>query len=106
MSAITTHVLDSALGRPAVGVPVRLLHQDQVLAEASTDADGRVADLGPDRVAPGSYELVFDVASYADRTGQPCFFPDVSLRFVVADDRHHHVPLLLSPFAYSTYRGS
>jgi 5-hydroxyisourate hydrolase len=106
MSAITTHVLDSALGRPAVGVPVRLLHQDQVLAEASTDADGRVADLGPDRVALGSYELVFDVASYADRTGQPCFFPDVSLRFVVADDRHHHVPLLLSPFAYSTYRGS
>jgi 5-hydroxyisourate hydrolase len=106
MSAITTHVLDSALGRPAAGVPVRLLHQHQVLAEASTDADGRVADLGPDRVVPGSYELVFDVASYADRTGQPCFFPDVSLRFVVADDRHHHVPLLLSPFAYSTYRGS
>jgi 5-hydroxyisourate hydrolase len=106
MSAITTHVLDSALGRPAAGVPVRLLHEDQILAEASTDADGRAADLGPDRVAPGSYELVFDVASYADRTGQPCFFPDVSLRFVVADDRHHHVPLLLSPFAYSTYRGS
>lgn len=106
MSGITTHVLDTALGRPAAGVPVRLVHAGEVLAEASTDDDGRVGHLVPDRVAPGSYELVFDVATYADRTGQPSFFPEVSLRFVVADDAHHHVPLLLSPFAYSTYRGS
>jgi 5-hydroxyisourate hydrolase len=106
MSAITTHVLDSALGRPAAGVPVQLRRGTAVLAEACTDDDGRVGDLGPDQVEPGSYELLFDVATYADRTGQPCFFPDVSLRFVVADDAHHHVPLLLSPFAYSTYRGS
>ena len=106
MSAITTHVLDTALGRPAAGVPVQLLRGGELLATASTDADGRVGELGPASIAPGAYELLFDVATYAGRTGQPCFFPQVSLRFVVADDAHHHVPLLLSPFAYSTYRGS
>ena len=106
MSAVTTHVLDTALGRPAAGVRVQLRRGSDLLAEATTDDDGRIGELGPDRVAPGSYELVFDVAAYAESTGQPCFFPEVSLRFVVADDRHHHVPLLLSPFAYSTYRGS
>lgn len=106
MSAVTTHVLDSARGRPAAGVPVRLCHDDAVLAESRTDADGRVADLGPGRLEPGVYALDFDVAAYAESTGLPCFFPTVTLRFVVADDSHHHVPLLLSPFAYSTYRGS
>ena len=109
MSAITTHVLDTALGRPAHGVPVRLarLAPDRaVLASAETDADGRVAELGPERAEPGTYELRFDVAAYAAATGQDCFFPEVVVTFAVADERHHHVPLLLSPFAYSTYRGS
>lgn len=109
MSAITTHVLDTALGLPARGVPVRLSRIDpdpSVLAEAVTDDDGRVTDLGPDRAEPGTYELRFDTAAYAAATGQPCFFPEVTLTFAVADGRHHHVPLLLSPFAYSTYRGS
>ncbi|HWU19909.1 MAG TPA: hydroxyisourate hydrolase [Nocardioides sp.] len=109
MSAITTHVLDTALGRPARGVPVRLsrIAPDQtVLAEANTDDDGRVTDLGPDQAEPGTYQLRFDIAAYCAETGQSCFFPEVTLTFAVTDARHHHVPLLLSPFAYSTYRGS
>ena len=109
-SAITTHVLDTALGRPAAGVPVRLSRLDadrlSVLAEAVTDADGRVGELGPEQVAPGTYLLRFDTAAYCAATGQECFYPEVSVTFAVTDERHHHVPLLLSPFAYSTYRGS
>ncbi|MGH3350151.1 MAG: hydroxyisourate hydrolase [Nocardioides sp.] len=114
MSAITTHVLDTALGRPAAGVPVRLSRIDPdpdsdnrvVLAEATTDDDGRVTDLGPDQVPAGTYQLRFDTAAYSAATGQECFYPEVSVTFAVTDRRHHHVPLLLSPFAYSTYRGS
>jgi 5-hydroxyisourate hydrolase len=109
MSAITTHVLDTALGEPARGVPVRLTRivpDQSVLAEARTDDDGRVTELGPDATEPGTYQLRFDVAAYAAATGQHCFFPEVVITFAVTDERHHHVPLLLSPFAYSTYRGS
>ncbi len=111
ISAVTTHVLDTALGRPAAGVRLRLEHLDGdrvvVLAEATTDDDGRATQLGPDQVEPGTYRLVFDVAGYAAATGQDCFFPEVSLTFALTDAaRHHHVPLLLSPFAYSSYRGS
>ncbi|WP_406024535.1 hydroxyisourate hydrolase [Nocardioides sp. NBC_00850] len=108
-SAITTHVLDTALGRPAAGVPVRLSRideSDHVLADAVTDDDGRVTDLGPDQVPPGTYQLRFGTAAYYAATGQECFYPQVSVTFAVTDRRHHHVPLLLSPFAYSTYRGS
>lgn len=108
-SAITTHVLDTALGRPAAGVPVRLSrtdHEPTVLAEATTDDDGRVAELGPDQVPAGTYQLRFDTAAYCATTGQECFYPEVTVTFAVTDQRHHHVPLLLSPFAYSTYRGS
>ena len=110
MSQVTTHVLDTALGRPAAGVPVRLLHlagdREEVLATSRTDDDGRVCALGRAQVGPGAYRLEFDVASYAETTGQDCFFPEVALTFTVRDESHHHVPLLLSPFAYSTYRGS
>ena len=111
MSAITTHVLDTAQGTPAAGVLIRLEHvagvTGAVLGAGTTDDDGRLASLGPDRVCPGTYRLVLNTAGYFARTGQPCFFPEVSLSFVVADpDQHHHVPVLLSPFAYSTYRGS
>ena len=112
-SAITTHVLDTALGRPAAGVSVRLSRidpddtdQSSVLADAVTDDDGRVADLGPDQVPAGTYQLRFGTAAYYAATGQECFYPQVSVTFAVTDRRHHHVPLLLSPFAYSTYRGS
>jgi 5-hydroxyisourate hydrolase len=110
MSAVTTHVLDTGLGRPATGVPVTLLQVspegERVLGQAVTDADGRVPELGPDQLGPGTYQLVFDIATYAAVTDQPCFFPEVTLTFLVTDASHHHVPLLLSPFAYSTYRGS
>lgn len=110
MSAITTHVLDTALGRPACGVPVRLEQVSElpgVLAKATTDDDGRVSQFGPDRLDAGTYRLVFDTAAYLAATGQPCFFPEVSIVFALTDPtEHYHVPLLLSPFTYSTYRGS
>lgn len=111
MSAITTHVLDTALGRPAEGVPVRLEaitdSAPTTLGSATTNADGRVADLGPDRVEAGTYRLVLDTAAYFEATGQTGFFPEVTLTFALTDPaQHYHVPVLLSPFAYSTYRGS
>jgi 5-hydroxyisourate hydrolase len=93
---ISTHVLDTSAGRPAAGVPVRL-EGDGVVREAVTDSDGRVASFGI--VAAGDYRLVFDTARFSD------FFPRVSVDFTVGDERLH-VPLLLNPFGYSTYRGS
>ncbi|HEY4568615.1 MAG TPA: hydroxyisourate hydrolase [Kribbella sp.] len=105
MSSLSTHVLDTGLGRPAAGVPVRLFHDDVVRATGTTDDDGRIADLEP-ALEAGTYRLWFDVATYATATGQDIFFPEVSVSFTVADERHYHVPLLLSPFAFSTYRGS
>ena len=111
MSAITTHILDTGLGRPAAGVPVRLERLDGAhyteLAAATTDDDGRVRELGSDQAEPGTYRLVFDTGDYLARTGQSGFYPEVVVVFALADPgRHHHVPLLLSPFGYSTYRGS
>lgn len=106
MSSLSTHVLDTGLGRPATGVAVRLEDASgRERAAATTDADGRVAPLASDLPA-GSYRLVFDTAAYFARTATPTFFPHVAVAFDLVDDRHHHVPLLLSPFAYSTYRGS
>jgi 5-hydroxyisourate hydrolase len=116
MSAVTTHVLDLAGGRPAPGIRVRLERAGppaQEIATGSTDADGRIASLGPDVIAPGTYQLIFDTGSYLTRqggreTGTAPFFPEVTITFSVADQpgQHYHVPLLLSPFGYSTYRGS
>jgi 5-hydroxyisourate hydrolase len=111
VSLISTHVLDTMRGEPAAGLLVRLEQvvgtDPAVLAAGTTDDDGRVRSLGPNRVSPGTYRLVFNTAGYFSRTGQPCFFPEVSLSFLVADpEQHLHVPVLLSPFAYSTYRGS
>ena len=117
MSAITTHVLDTARGGPAAGVPVRLesvpagadsaATARQTLGTAVTNSDGRVAGLGPDSVEAGTYRLVFDTAAYFAATSQTGFFPEVSLTFMVRDpEQHYHVPVLLSPFGYTTYRGS
>ncbi|BDZ48407.1 5-hydroxyisourate hydrolase [Frondihabitans sucicola] len=107
MSHVTTHVLDSSVGRPASGIGVELQdHEGRTLATGVTDADGRVAILGPDVLEPGAYRLVFATASYFAATGTPTFYPRVTLDFTVVDGAHYHVPLLLSPFAYSTYRGS
>lgn len=110
MSQLTTHVLDTALGRPAVGVPVTLAAlvdgSWRPLASGVTDADGRARSLGPDAVPPGRYRFTFDTEAYFAATAQAAFHPEVVVVFDVADDSHYHVPLLLSPFAYSTYRGS
>lgn len=111
-SPITTHILDIARGRPASRVPVSLSHKSdggwKVLAEGLTDDDGRVTDLlAPGAVAPGLYRIEFDVESYREAQGGQSFYPEVSIAFRVdASDEHYHVPLLLSPFGYSTYRGS
>ena len=116
MSIITTHVLDTALGRPAAGMPVRLMRVAESgcteLGRACTDVDGRAADLGPAPIEPGTYRLVFDTAAYARAQpgadgSKPAFFPEVTVTFTVQDQAgHYHVPLLLSPFGYATYRGS
>lgn len=98
MSQVSTHVLDTATGRPAAGIPVRLFAGGEVIGSSATDADGRVASLGPDELAPGDYRLEFDVATR--------FFPRVIIDFHVADASHHHIPVLLAPYGYTTYRGS
>jgi len=103
MPTLSTHVLDTARGRPAGGIPVRLEDESgRILAEALTDDDGRVASLGSE-LPGGTYTLRFRVVDH-----QPDgFYPEVAVTFTVAgDERHYHVPLLLSPFGYSTYRGS
>ena len=116
MSVITTHVLDTALGRPAVGVPVRLEQVTQAgcteLGRASTDDDGRVARLSTAPIGPGTYRLIFDTGAYAStlpggEERDAAFFPEVAVTFSVRDlSQDYHVPLLLSPFGYATYRGS
>ncbi len=114
MSAITTHVLDVARGRPAANVPVVLdLRTDagewQTLARSITDVDGRVRNLLPAGQAPtaGVYRLSFDVGSYFAAAGVDSLYPSVSIVFQIRkSSEHYHLPLLLSPFGYSTYRGS
>lgn len=113
MSAITTHILDTARGRPAAGVPVSLAVREggdrwNELAATLSDADGRVANLLPeDRRDPlGTYRLRFDVAEYFAAQGVTGFYPYVDVVFTVRDASHYHVPLLLSTWGYVTYRGS
>lgn len=111
VSHITTHVLDAVQGLPAAGVPVQLFalrgEDWQVIAETVTDADGRAKQLGPESLPAGTYRLRFDTGAHFAATDTPTFYPEALLTFVVDDEaRHYHVPLLLSPFAYSTYRGS
>jgi 5-hydroxyisourate hydrolase len=98
MSHVTTHVLDTAAGRPVAGIPVRLLAGGEIIADGITDADGRVKKLGPESLSPGDYRLEFDVATP--------FLPRVTIEFTIADASHYHVPVLLSPYGYTTYRGS
>jgi 5-hydroxyisourate hydrolase len=103
--SLSTHVLDAALGRPAAGVAVRLEKEDgEVIAEGVTDADGRI---GGWTCGAGAHRVVFDTGAYFAARAVDAFYPRVSIDFTVANPQeHHHVPLLLSPFAYSTYRGS
>jgi 5-hydroxyisourate hydrolase len=108
MSHVTTHVLDAALGHPAAGISVALSGPaGDALAVGTTDADGRISSLGPDILPAGDYRLEFEVGSYFRATGRTAFYPRVTIDFIVTGvDEHYHVPVLLSPFAYSTYRGS
>jgi 5-hydroxyisourate hydrolase len=109
---ITTHVLDTARGRPAAGVPVVLERAGdggwEELGRGATEADGRLRDLVAEGSTPGAgrYRLTFDTGAYFRDRGEAAFYPEVTVVFTVAADEHHHVPLLLSPFGYSTYRGS
>ena len=111
MSGITTHVLDTSRGRPAAGVPVVLERAVESgwepLGCGTTDGDGRVRDLLASAPEDGRYRLTFDTGAYFRAVGEAGFYPEVSVTFVVGQAaEHYHVPLLLSPFGYSTYRGS
>jgi 5-hydroxyisourate hydrolase len=104
--SVSTHVLDSVTGRPAAGIAVRLFAGEALLAEGVTDRDGRCM-LTEDATALGTHRLVFATGQWFAEQGREAFYPEVVLTFAVQEPaEHHHVPLLLAPFAYSTYRGS
>lgn len=114
MKGISTHVLDTASGRPAQAVLIKLERNTPgagwtLVAEAVTDASGRVGQLLPpnEHLHLGAYRLRFDVETYFTEQQKETFFPEVSIQFEIRDEMaHYHVPLLLSPYGYSTYRGS
>jgi 5-hydroxyisourate hydrolase len=104
--SVSTHVLDAVAGRPAAGIAVRLFAGEDLLAEGVTDRDGRCR-LTDDATVPGTHRLVFATGIWFAEQNREAFYPEVVLAFTVQEPaEHHHVPLLLSPFAYSTYRGS
>jgi 5-hydroxyisourate hydrolase len=114
MSPITTHVLDTTRGRPAAGVRVVLEHHTfgtewKTIGRGETNADGRLRTLMREdaTIEPGMYRLVFDTRSYFGDLGVHAFYPEVVIIFeTVQGESHYHVPLLVSPFGYTTYRGS
>ena len=113
MSAITTHILNTTTGRPGAGIPVVLERKThsagwQPIAEGITDNDGRINDLlsTKDAFLPGHYRFIFETGSYFLLQNIECFFPQVTVGFVVKDTmQHYHVPLLLNPFGYTVFRG-
>lgn len=112
MSPITTHVLDTSLGRPAAGVEVKLARweagQWQLMGQGVTNNDGRITDLLPEgSLQTGTYRITFETAAYFAQQNISGFYPFVPIIFeITAADEHYHVPLLLNPYGYSTYRGS
>lgn len=115
MGGLTTHVLDTAQGKPGAGIPLTLYRigaQRELLASTVTNPDGRTDQplLEAQDCQPGTYELTFSVAQYfqtsATSVEAPSFLDDITLRFTLTDDSHYHVPLLVSPWSYTTYRGS
>lgn len=108
MSPITTHVLDTARGRPAAGIPLTLTGPDGTVATGLTDDDGRNRTLlERDRFMAGRWSLRFELSGYFHRLGVPAFYPEATVVFVVMQPgEHHHVPLLLAPHGYTTYRGT
>ncbi len=110
--SVSTHVLDTSRGQPAAGMPVTLSRREPtgawtVVGNGITDDDGRVRELSSKALEAGDYRLEFDTAPYFKVAGTAAFYPEVVVVFRVIDPAaHHHVPLLLSPFGYSTYRGT
>jgi 5-hydroxyisourate hydrolase len=109
MSAITTHILDAVLGKPAGGVAIRLEKYMGTgliaLGESATDSDGRCRDLCPD-AGDGAYRLIFAVGLYFEQMGRISIYPEIAITFLVDGEHHYHIPLLLSDNSYTTYRGS
>lgn len=107
MATISTHVLDTSLGKPAQGIQVELESGGAIVGSGTTDDDGRVKDLAAAAsLRAGDYRLTFSVGDYFKRTGRESFYTSITVDFRITDSAHYHVPLLLSPFGYSTYRGS
>ena len=109
MSSVTTHVLDTALGRPAWGIRATLERDGTIVGTGITDEQGRISEFRPAGVQleRGNYRLNFGVAEYWRREGREAFYPEIVVQFTIATEgEHYHVPLLLSPFGYTTYRGS
>ena len=118
MSQLTTHVLDTSIGKPGQNITVKLLELAtgnaqhpadwQMITQGVTDADGRISDLLPaDKLLnPGTYKLIFETGLYFSANNIKSFYPEVEIQFSIFDEAHYHVPLLLNPFGYSTYRGS
>ena len=112
MSQITTHILDTSIGKPAAGVSIHLQKPTKVgwenLASGITNSDGRIPDLLASEVKlqPGVYSMLFDVAPYFANKEIVSFYPSIRIEFETFDQSHYHIPLLLNPFGYSTYRGS
>lgn len=117
MSQLTTHILDTTKGKPATGVKIILFQQDSTdpittgwrqVVLGTTDDDGRVPNLLSDDaiLEPAMYKLRFETKEYFEKQGVQTFYPFVEISFIIMDGEHYHVPLLLNPFGYSTYRGS
>ena len=113
MTQITSHILDTSVGKPAEGILITLQQQTGdswlMLGSTTTDADGRVADFTQTEevLVAGIYKLTFYLSEYYARDDRPTFYPHVDVAFEIdGDGQHYHVPLLLNPFGYSTYRGS
>ena len=109
---LTTHVLDTSVGKPGKDISIRLKHlvngSWQTMAQGITNTDGRIADLLPANrnIKPGNYKMVFDTENYFVSNNTNGFYPEVEITFTVFDNGHYHIPLLINPFGYSTYRGS
>lgn len=113
MSQITTHVLDTSKGTPAQGIKISLQKPDgadkwETITSGITNSDGRIADFLPKEttIPPGIYRMLFETAPYFKQSGTRAFYPFVPVVFEIFDTEHYHVPLLLNPYGYSTYRGS
>lgn len=113
MSTITTHVLDTSIGLPAKDIHVKLfmLVHDTIwdeIASSNTNTDGRIKDLLPEgvKLPKGVYKMMYQTETYFKKQAVKTFYPYINIVFSIEDETHYHIPLLLSPFGYSTYRGS